>query len=56
MKGTLAQAAGAAGVLFANTIERTALLTSRVRAAGYSKGDALMTIPVLSVSYSTGGV
>lgn len=53
-KGLAATDAGARGILFANDIGRTSLISSRVRLPGYTKGDRLVLIPCLAISYSVG--
>jgi hypothetical protein len=49
-----AERLGASGVMFVNPVERQTLLNSRIRTVHWSDGDPLMSIPVLSVSYSVG--
>lgn len=51
----LAQNTGrAAAVFFYNTLARTSLLGNRVRIVNWRGGDALMEVPVLSLSHSVG--
>jgi len=51
-----AQNASAAGVIIYNNQERTTLLTSRVRHPDWYPGLPLMTIPVLTGSYTIGSL
>uniref|UniRef100_A0A6B2L3T2 Peptidase M28 domain-containing protein n=1 Tax=Arcella intermedia TaxID=1963864 RepID=A0A6B2L3T2_9EUKA len=53
-KAINAEQAKAAAVIFYNHINRTALITSRVRGAGWFPGEPLLTIPALAASYSLG--
>ncbi|KAF9585620.1 Leucyl aminopeptidase yscIV [Lunasporangiospora selenospora] len=49
-----AEKAGASGVIFYNTAKQVALIYTRMRVIPWKEGDPLISIPVLSVSYSIG--
>jgi len=54
IKAFNAQTANAMGIFIYNLPNRTALLTTRLRAVGWLPGDPVLQIPALGLSYSAG--